>query len=231
MQAELDLVRHRGAKTRHPLEQPRTRLLRKWNRFGFLPVPDHHLVAEVPLDAKIAVRDMAAERRDLGQHGALVGRFDGVERIGNDHGADDRERRGQADLEADAGRQLAPLSRRAEVEIGRTCLAGITQLAEANRCRIGAFGQREQGEAVGRADRTRRVRPQQRVAAKHGVLPGDPHAPPADLAIRDSAQIRPEQLTDRAEHLFHGVEADAAHEVRRRGCRCLARHLARSPPV
>ena len=133
MQAELDIVRHDSANPRHALQERRTRHLWIRHRAGLLAIPDHHLVAEVPLDAEILVRDVAGERRNLGQHGALVGGFDRRQRVLDHDRAHDRERRGQADLEADAGRQLATITRRHEVEIGGARFARIAQFAEAKR--------------------------------------------------------------------------------------------------
>ena len=93
------------------------------------------------------MRDVAAERRDLGQHGALIGGFDRRQRVLDHDRAHDRERRGQADLEADVLGQLAALARRHEIEIGGARLPRIAQFAEAKRARIGAFGEGEQRES------------------------------------------------------------------------------------
>ena len=78
-----------------------------------LAVPDHHLVADVPLNAEIAVRNVPAERRDLGDHCLLVGGLDRGQCVRDDDRTDHRERRRQADLETDALGQLARASRAA----------------------------------------------------------------------------------------------------------------------
>jgi hypothetical protein len=103
MQAKLDVVGYRRAQTLHAPHKLFARHV-CGHRVGRLAVPDDHLVADVPLDAKIAMRNMPAERRNLGNHGALVGGFDGRHHFGNDNRAHDRKGRRQADLKADAFR-------------------------------------------------------------------------------------------------------------------------------
>ena len=75
MEAELDIGRDRVAQPLHALRSVFATALRRDSIAG-LAVPDHHLVADIPLDAEIAMRDGAAKRRDFRDHGALIGRLD-----------------------------------------------------------------------------------------------------------------------------------------------------------
>ena len=101
MQAELDVVGHRGAQPLHALDQLFARHVGGHGIAG-LAVPDHHLVAYVPLDTEIAMRNMPAERGDFGNHGALISGLDRRQHGRHDDRAHHRKRRRQADLKADA---------------------------------------------------------------------------------------------------------------------------------
>ncbi len=212
MQAELDVVGHRGAEAPDALEQLLARHVRR-HRVARLAVPDHHLVADVPLDAKIAVRDMPAQCGNFGDHGFFIRGLDRRQHGGDDDRTHHRKRRRQTDLKTDALRQHALVARRDKVEIRGARLAGIAELAETHVRRRNPFAKREQRKAVGRADGAGGIRPQIGARAQQRILPADPQAASADLAVGNAAQIRPEQLADGGKNLIHRVEADAADQM------------------
>src|SRR5262249_53149803 len=76
VESELDPRRHRCADAYHPLNDVVLGRVDERKHVLRLPVPDDHLVAEVPLDAEVVVRNCPTYRLDLAQHGLLVGRFD-----------------------------------------------------------------------------------------------------------------------------------------------------------
>ena len=154
METELDIVRHAGRNPFHALEELLAWLLGVRHRVGRLAVPDDHLVADVPLQAKVAVRNVPAERGDFGDHRPLVGGFDGRECLADDDRAHHREGRRQAHLEADILRQFAALAGGDKVEIRGARLARVTELAEPHFIRLYAFGEREKRKTIGRAYRT-----------------------------------------------------------------------------
>ena len=103
------------------------------------------------------MRNMAAERRDLGDHGLLVSRLDRGQHGGHDDRTHHRKRRRQADLKADVFRQHAGLARGDEIEIGGARLARIAELAEFHLDGATPSREREERKAVGRADRAGRI--------------------------------------------------------------------------
>ena len=212
MQAELDVVGNRGAQPLHAGDNLVVRNIARY-RVARLAVPDHHLVADVPLDAEVLVRDVPDQRRDLGDHGFFVSRLDRGQRGGHDNRTDHGKRRRQADLETDIFRQRAVLARGDKVEIGGARLARITELAEFHIRRRDAFGQRQQRKFIGRADGAGRIRPQERAGAQQRILPADPQFAAADFAVGNAAQMRAEHFADGCENLIDRVEADAADQM------------------
>jgi hypothetical protein len=100
------------------------------------------------------MRNMPAERGDLRDHRLFIGSLDRRKRVRHHNRAHHRKRSRQADLKSNAPWQLAAVTRRHEVEIGRPRLARVTKLAEMNILRFDAVRQREQRKLVGRPDRT-----------------------------------------------------------------------------
>src|SRR5580692_543047 len=63
MHAKLDIRRHSRAEPHYSRQDLIPRLIAMGNSVRLLAVPDAHLVADVPLNAKIAMRNMTAKRR------------------------------------------------------------------------------------------------------------------------------------------------------------------------
>src|SRR5215468_2231366 len=80
--AELDIAGDDGADSGNPRDKLIARLDVNRNPFRLLPIPNHHLVADVPLQAEIAMRDRLANRTDLTKHRLLIGSFDNVDVLG-----------------------------------------------------------------------------------------------------------------------------------------------------
>src|SRR3954451_11455582 len=93
--------------------------------------PSQMIMADVPLNAEIRVRNMAADRRDLVQHRRFISRLDRGDIARGAEGVDHTHRGRQANLKADTRRNVSALARRDEIEIGRPRLTGIAELAEA----------------------------------------------------------------------------------------------------
>ena len=159
------------------------------------------------------MRDMAAERGDLADHRALIGRFHRRQHGRHHDRTHHRERRRQADLKADAFGQFAALARRHKVQIRRARLARVAEFAETHVRGFDALRQREQRKSVGRAHRAGGIGPQIRARAQQRILPADPQPPAADFAVGHAAQIRPQQLSDGAKDLLDVIEADTADEM------------------
>src|SRR5512144_1785149 len=68
MKAKLDIIRHRIADADEPSRYVLPRGVHQWKLVLRLPVPDDHVVADIPLDAEIAVRDVLADQFDFARH-------------------------------------------------------------------------------------------------------------------------------------------------------------------
>jgi hypothetical protein len=177
-------------------------------------IPPDDLAHHVPLETEILVRDRATYCGDLAQHRRLIGRLDRGEGVGFDLHADDVERRRHADLEARRCRHLATGARVEEILIGRARLARIAEFAEDDVVGLAAFGEAETLEArAARRDRCAVVGLEERIGEQHRILPTDPDAPAARLAIGDVLQAAAERRPGNAENIFRACEADAADEM------------------
>ena len=108
-----------------------------------IALPGEHLLAHVPLDREVAVRDRGADLREVGLEGALVGGEEIGPRGGRDEPVADRHRRRQADLEAHARRQRPAFAQRAEPLIGRDRLGRVAGV-ERDRRRVDPRPEAEQ---------------------------------------------------------------------------------------
>jgi hypothetical protein len=144
------------------------------HRVGRLPVPHDHLVANIPLNAEIAVRDMAAERGDLADHRPFVSRFHRGQHGWHHDRTHHREGRWQADLKTDALGQFAALTRRHKVEIRSARLARVAEFAKTHVVGFDALPQCEQRESIRWAYRAGGIGPQIGAGAQQRILPADP---------------------------------------------------------
>ena len=213
MDAKFDIGRHgrrQAAERRHHLLRRhgdrREEILR-------LAVIADHLVADVPLDAEIPVRDRPADGLDLAQHRFLVSGLDRVDVIAGAEAADHRHRRRQAYLEAHILWQVAVLARRDEIEIGGAGVARVAEFAETHLGRFHAFGQRQQTEAGILARCAARIGTQERIGEQERILEADPQPARTLLTIGDAGDAAAERPADGLEHVIDAVEADAADEV------------------
>src|SRR5262245_56611017 len=210
---ELDSRRHWCADAHHPRNDVVLGRVDERKHVLRLAIPDDHLVAEVPLDAEVVVRNRPTYRLDLAQHGLLVGRFD-RQQIGSRAECIDHPHRGrQADLKADTRRQLAATARRTEVEVGCPRFPCVSQFAESQLGRVDALCQAEQWKPGRFAHGPARVRPQERARSQEWVLKADPQAPRARFAVRHTLQATTEHRADYTKHLLDRVEADTADEM------------------
>src|SRR5215471_18790045 len=108
-----------------------------------LPIPQDHVVANIPLDAQVIVRDMLADRLHLTRHGGFVRSLDRGDITRGAEGIDDAHRRGQTDLEAHARRNVSTLSCRNEIEIRRPRLPGVAELAKTHLVQCSALSEAE----------------------------------------------------------------------------------------
>jgi hypothetical protein len=187
---------------------------------GHSQVPPRSVVRPRPpshCTSPIADRDHGAEcagkGRQFGDHRFLVCCLHRSERRRDNDRAYDRKRRRQAHLKTDFVRQGADLPRREKIEIRRARFPRITELAKMHIRGVHPFRQREQREAVGRANRARGIRAQIRARAQQRILPTDPQLASADLTVGNAAKIGAEQTTNSPEYFFHGVEPDASDQM------------------
>ena len=194
---------------------------------GEIALPGQHLLADVPLDREIGVRDRGADLREVGPEGALVGGEEIGPRGGRDEPVADRHRRRQADLEADARGQRAGLAQRREPGVGRDGLRRVAGI-EFDRRGIDARLEAEQlpladqlavplvdarHVLVGRDLHRRMVRDLR-------PLPEDPARPFPGLAVRDPLQMPAEAaqgLTERRVGVGIGQAADQMGAGERHG--------------
>src|SRR5262249_24621068 len=212
VKAELDVVRHRRANAREARHDLAERGADRGKPL-ILAVEDQHLVADVPLDAEVMMRDRPADRRDLLEHRLLVDRLDGAQILARTIGVDHRHRGRQADLEPHVRGQLAALARGQEIEIGGARLAGIAELAEAEIGGGDTVGEAEQRKSRRRPAADVGINLEERIGAQQRDLPADPQAAAARLAIGHAPEPPAEQLARGAKDLLDAVEADAADQV------------------
>lgn len=180
---------------------------------GPAAVPLHHLLADVPLEREVFVRDGGADPIHLPQHGLLVGREDLGRVLGRAERVDDRVRRRHRDLEAHAGRQLPRRPRVQEVLVRRPGLARIAQLAEVEL--LGPDAVREpQRHELDPAGPGRPHRSQAGVRAQQRDLPTDP-LPAARRARRPRSASGTVPAADQRSRT--APAAYAPHQVRLRG--------------
>ena len=162
VESKLDCCGHRSTDAHHSCDDLVLGRVDERKHIVRLAIPENRLVAKVPLDAEIVVRNCTTYRLDLAEHGLLVGRFNHqqigrrTERIDHPHGGR------QADLKADMRRQLTATARRAEVEIRCPRFPGVSQFAESQFGGVDALRQTEQRKAGRFAHGAAWVRPQER---------------------------------------------------------------------
>src|SRR5262249_49493636 len=91
--------------------------------------------------------------------------------------------------------------------------AGIAELAEAQFVGADAFGKAEQREARCLAQRTARVRAQERARAQQWILKADPEPARPGLAVRDTPEPPAELAADGLKDLLDRLQANAADEM------------------
>jgi hypothetical protein len=143
-------------------------------------------MADIPLDAKVAVRNVAADQFDLARHGLFISRLDRRHVARGTEGVDDAHRRRQADLKPRPFGNVAAIAGGQEVEIGATRLAGVAELAELDFVRFDAFRQAQQRKPRRLAQRAARVGPQERTRAEQRILEAHPQAARPRLAVGDA---------------------------------------------
>src|SRR3954452_12186731 len=190
-----------------------------------LSVPDDHVMADVPLNAEVRVRNMAADRRDLVHHRRFISRLDGGDVTRSAEGVDHTHRGWQANLKADTGRNVSTIARRDEIEIRRARLAGIAELAEAHVLRCNILRQAQQRKARRLAECAARIGPQERTGAQKRILEAHPQATRARLAVRNPSQPAAERRADCTENLLDAVQSDAADQMNAVGHIGSLRHL------
>ena len=72
---------------------------------------------------------------------------------------------------------------------------------------------RQQGKLIGWPYRTGRIRGQVGICAQQQTLPRNPDTPSADLAIRNSLEIRSKFLFHFVEHVLDYIETDATDKM------------------
>src|SRR3954463_3777217 len=147
MKAQLDIVGNGSADTRDTRGNLALGRIDQRKLVLRLPVPDDHVVADVPLNAEVRVRNMAADRRDLVHHRRFISRLDRGDITRGAEGVDHTHRGGRASLKAATRRNASALGRRDEIEIGRARLTGIAELAEAYVLRCNILRQAQQRKA------------------------------------------------------------------------------------
>src|SRR5262249_38173514 len=99
---------------------------------------------------------------------------------------DDAHRRRQADLEADADRDIAVIARFEEIEIRGARLASVAEFSEPDLTSIYAFGEAEQWETRRFAQCRARIRAQEGACAQQRILEAGPQPTRAGLAVRNA---------------------------------------------
>src|SRR4051812_34018862 len=174
MKAQLDIVGNGSADAREACDYLALGRFDQWKLVLRLSVPDDHVMADVPLNAEVRVRNMAADRRDLVHHRRFISRLDGGDVTRSAEGVDHTHRGWQANLKADTGRNVSTIARRDEIEIRRARLAGIAELAEAYVLRCNILRQAQQGKARRLAECAARIGPQERTGAQKRILEAHP---------------------------------------------------------
>ena len=181
---------------------------------------DQHLLADVPLDRQVAVRDRCGDVAQGRQQRTLIGRQVGSQRCRTDIHVARGHRRRQAYLEAYAGRYLARLAQPAEDRIGLERRGGIARVERhARRIDAGAEAQPVGGAEhsavpLSQLERWRvGIRLHRRMAQQHFALPPDPASAIAGLAIGHAGELRTKRASDRAEDGFRVRQWYAADQM------------------
>src|SRR5215467_3541058 len=143
METELDIGGHRFADAGKARGDLLTRGLHEWKLVLRVSVPHDHVVANIPLDAEILMRNVPANRLDFLPHGLFISDFDCDDVRCSAEGVDDAHRRRQADLEADARRDIAALARFEEIDIRGTRFASVAEFSQPDLTNVYAFGEAE----------------------------------------------------------------------------------------
>ena len=170
-----------------------------------LSVPDDHVMANVPLNTEIRVRNVAADRRDLSHHRHLISGLDRGDVTRGAEGVNHAHRSWQANLEPNAGGNVSAMAGRDEIEVRRTRLTGIAEFPEAYVLWSSVLGEAQQRKARCLAKRAARIRPQERTGAQERILEADPQATRARFAIRNPPQTAAEHRADHAENILDAV--------------------------
>src|SRR6185437_14130058 len=109
---------------------------------------------------------------------------------------------------------LAPAARGDVILIRGARLARIAQFAEFQLFRFHVRRKPKTPEARAAAAGRRILAFKEGIGEQHGILPADPNAPPARLAVGNALQPRAERPADGAEDLFHIRQADTSDEMR-----------------
>src|SRR6476660_10554356 len=213
MKAQRDIVGNGSADARDARGNLALRRIDQRKLVLRLPVPDDHVVADVPLNAEVRVRNMTADRRDLVHHRRFISRLDRGDITRGAEGVDHTHRGWQTNLKADTGRNDSMIARRDEIEIGRARLTGIAELAEAYVLRCNILRQAQQRKARRLAECAARVGPQERTGAQERILEAHPQATWARLAVRNPSQPAAERRADGTENLLDAVQSDAADQM------------------
>ena len=131
-------------------------------------------MADIPLDAEVRVRNMAADRRDLVHHRRFISRLDHGNITRGAEGVDHTHRGWQANLKADTGRNVSMIARRDKIEIGCARLTSIAELAEAYVLRRNILRQAQQRKARCLAECAARIGPQERTGTQERILEAHP---------------------------------------------------------
>ena len=192
-----------------PLEDPRADL---GEPRGRLALEHRELESGIPLDRELVGRDRREQLRQLLEHPPLVDRLDHGLVIGVDEGADRRQRRRQANLEAEMVWKRAVTLEPCEQPIRRERGLGEAKIAEAHLRRSDAGAESELRQrpvrvVAWRSDDELRKRAEDR------VLPKDPVGARAGFAVGDPAQPVAEFGRDVAEYLLGAGQRHAAGQV------------------
>src|SRR5215831_1796042 len=183
MESEVDIGGHLFADAGKARRDVFARGLHEWELVLRVSVPHDHVVADIPLDAEILMRNVAADRLDFLPHGRFISDFNCHDVPCSTEGIDDAHRRRQADLEADAGRDITEPARFQEIEIRGTRLASVAELSEPDLTSVDAFGEAEQWETRGLSHRAARVRAKEGARAEQWILEAGPQPARAGLAV------------------------------------------------
>ena len=214
MIAALDIVRHRVAQPRQFGEHV---VLVAGRAVREIVLEYQHLLADIPLDRQVPMRNRVGDFAQCREQGTLIGRQIRCERSGADIHVARGHRRRQADLETNAGRDFARIAQATKDGIGVARGRGVAGV-ERDRGRIDAglepqpVRRADQG-AVPLAQLERRrvgIEFHRRMVQQHFPLPPDPAMPIAGLAIRDAGEERPKLVAPR-----HGTRSP-----RRGAARC-----------